>query len=102
MACDFSSIGASVNSFGCFILGAVLFSIFSNVSTKSSAPIFDNLSHNSPDVSSLSIGVFVCKIISPESIPSSKYIVVTPVSLSPFKIAHCIGAEPLYCGSNDG
>ena len=41
------------------------------------------------------------KIISPVSIPSSIYIVVIPVSLSPFKTDHCIGAAPLYLGKRE-
>ena len=40
-------------------------------------------------------------IISPVSMPTSMYIVVIPVFLSPFSTAHCIGAAPLYCGSSE-
>lgn len=33
--------------------------------------------------------------------PVSIYIVVTPVVLSPFSTAHCIGAAPLYFGNKE-
>ena len=39
--------------------------------------------------------------ISPVSIPSSISIVVTPVSVSPEYIAHCMGEAPLCLGSNE-
>ena len=101
LAIDLSSIGAIVKSSPCFILGAVLFSISFSVFTKRSPPIFESLSQSSPVVSSSPIWVSCFKIISPVSIPTSIYIVVTPVFLSPFKTAHWIGAAPLYFGSKE-
>ena len=95
------SIGATEKSSPCFSLGAVPFSICFKVSTSNSPPILESLSHNSPVVSFSPISTSCFKIISPVSIPTSIYIVVIPVFLSPFKTAHCIGAAPLYFGSNE-
>ena len=40
-------------------------------------------------------------ITSPASSSSSMYIMLTPVSVSPFKMAECIGDAPLYFGSRE-
>ena len=63
--------------------------------------ILESLSHNSPVVSSSPISTTSFRIISPVSIPISIYIVLIPVCFSPLITAHCIGAAPLYFGSND-
>ena len=62
--------------------------VFSKVSTNSSPPILESLSQSSPVVSSSPISTSCFKIMSPVSIPSSIYIVVIPVVLSPFSTAH--------------
>src|SRR5579871_2809734 len=47
------------------------------------------------------IGVSHLSSMSPVSSPASMRIVVTPVTDSPFAMAHWIGAAPRYLGSND-
>ncbi len=52
-------------------------------------------------MSSGAILIFEDKRTSPVSMPSSINMVVTPVSVSLFMIAHWIGAAPRYFGSSD-
>ena len=80
---------------------AVPFSICSTVFTKSFAPTLLKTFHSSPVVSSSPISTSSFRIMSPVSIPAFINIVVTPVFLSPFSTAHCIGAAPLYSGRSD-
>ena len=61
----------------------------------------DSLSCIVPTLSVSKIGISAILMISPVSIPSSINIIVTPVFLSPFIIAHWIGAEPRYLGRID-
>ena len=52
-------------------------------------------------VSSGSISTSSVKSISPVSSPASICIVVSPVFLSPSRIAHCIGAAPRHLGRSE-
>ena len=47
------------------------------------------------------MGTASFKSISPVSTPASICMMVTPVSVSPFKIAHSMGAAPRYFGSRE-
>ena len=65
------------------------------------APSSFSLSCRVPNVSSSLISQYSFSITSPASSSSSMYIMLTPVSVSPFKMAECIGEAPLYFGSRE-
>ncbi len=52
-------------------------------------------------MSSGKTGVRDCEMISPVSKPASIFMIVTPVSASPLRIADWIGDAPRYFGSSD-
>ena len=79
------------------VLSMILGSVFFN----NSAPKKLNLSCIVPTLSSSSIRIDCCEMILPASSFLIIYIIVIPVSSSPSIIAWCIGAPPLYLGSND-
>ena len=68
----------------------------STVSTTISAPNVISLSCIVPTLSSGSIGILRCCMISPVSISCLRKNVVIPVSVSPLIIAQLRGAAPLY------
>jgi hypothetical protein len=47
------------------------------------------------------MGVGFCRITSPASSSFAIYMIETPVSASPFRIAQLMGAAPRYLGSRD-
>jgi hypothetical protein len=65
-----------------------------SVSTRSSAPSSASRPSSCSAVSSAPIGVARASSVGPVSSPASMSIVVTPVSVSPFTMAHCTGAAP--------
>ena len=77
------------------------FSSLRRVVSRVSAPIWDKRVYSSSAVSFSPIGVRVCSSMSPVSTPSAIIIVVTPVSVSPFKTAHWIGPAPRYLGRRE-
>jgi len=96
----FRSRGASVASASRCGVGVSVPSRAS-VSISTRAPITDRRSPSSPAVSPGRIDVRSDRRIGPVSMPSSIWMVVTPVSASPRISAHAIGAAPRYLGRSE-
>ena len=73
-----------------------------NVSIKSSVPKLLNLILRLSRLSLSKISNDLWEIISPASISTSIYMIVTPVFVKPFIRARCTGAPPLNLGNKDG
>jgi hypothetical protein len=99
---SFFRIGASVAcaSF-CGVGVSVPASSRCSVSMSNAAPSSARRGLKVTAVSDARIGAAACSSTSPVSRPASMRIVVTPVVVSPFAIAHWIGAAPRYFGSSE-
>ena len=101
-ASSLSSMGARVAFSCCWGWGwRVPASMAGTVSQRTRAPTAVTRSNSSPLVSSGPMAIFSQTSTSPVSNPSSICMMETPVSVSPFRTAHCTGALPRYLGSRD-
>src|SRR5207247_1099348 len=73
-----------------------------NASTRACAPISDRCSDSSPPVTSGSMSCGIWRRIGPESSPASICMIVTPVCVRPFTLAHSTGAAPRSSGRSAG
>ena len=71
------------------------------VLTNNSAPSRASRSCSVCELSSGKTGVRACARMSPVSRPASIFMMVTPVSVSPLRIADWTGDAPRYFGSSD-
>ncbi len=80
---------------------AVPASSLASVDTISSAPTSVKRARRVSPVSLVLMSTTAFSIISPVSKPLAMYMVVTPVSVSPFIMAVSIGDAPRYFGKRD-